>query len=300
MTIDTLISIVLQGLTLGMLFFLIASGLSLIFGLMDVLNFAHGSIFMIGGYVAWATTEALTPSVTNSDLIFALSLLAGTLVGAALGAAIEYLGIRPLYKRPIFQVLLTLGLVFVFTELVKWIWGGSVHTMAKPESLAGAAFILGRPFPLYRLFLIVLGFAVLGVIWLLLRRSRVGLIIRAGVENPEMVQALGIDVRKAFTLVFALGSGMAALGGAAAAPFLGLVPELGIDYQLNAFVVVIIGGLGSFPGSAAGAILVGLGRAFADYQLSPLLARATVVGLMALVLLIKPTGLFGVKKGGGH
>jgi len=124
------------------------------------------------------------------------------------------------------------------------------------------------------------------------------MIIRAGVENAEMVQALGINARQVFTLVFALGTGLAALGGAAAAPFVGLYPELGLEYQLGAFVVVVIGGLGSFPGSAVGSVAVGLARAFADYWLSPLVARAISVGLMAIVLLIKPTGLFGVRKGG--
>lgn len=298
MTLDTLVSIVLQGLTLGMLYFLTASGLSLIFGLMDVLNFAHGSIFMIGAYVAWVTSESLAPSLPSSDLRFALGLLAGTLTGAGLGALIEWAGIRPLYKRPIFQVLLTLGLVFVINETVKLLWKADIHSLARPASLAGVLFILGRPFPIYRLFLICLGLAVLAAMSLLLKRTRLGMIIRAGVENGEMAQALGIDVRRVFTLVFALGSGLAALGGAAAAPFIGLVPTMGMEYQLSAFAVVVIGGMGSFAGSAVGAVLVGLGRAFADYQLSPLVARAAVVGLMALVLLIKPTGLFGIKKGG--
>jgi len=298
MTLDTLISIILQGLTLGMLYFLTASGLSLIFGLMDVLNFAHGSIFMIGAYVAWVTTEALAGSLPNSDARFALALLAGTLAGAGLGALIEWAGIRPLYKRPIFQVLLTLGLVFVINETVKLLWKADIHSLARPASLAGVLMILDRPFPTYRLFLIGLGLVVLAAMSVLLRRTRLGMIIRAGVENGEMVQALGIDVRRVFTLVFALGSALAALGGAAAAPFIGLVPTMGMDYQLSAFAVVVIGGMGSFAGSAVGAVLVWLGRAFADYQLSPLVARATVVGLMALVLLVKPTGLFGVKKGG--
>ena len=298
MTLSLLVNIVLQGLTLGMLFFLIAGGLSIIFGLMDVLNFAHGSLFMIGGYVAWTTAGALGRLVANSDLCFALALISGTLAGAGVGALVEWAGIRPLYRRPVFQVLLTLGLVFVFTELVKLVWTANIQTMPPPASLRGAVTILEQPFPLYRIFLIGLGLVVLVAMSLLLQRSRLGMIIRAGVENREMVQALGIDVQRVFTLVFALGSGLAALGGAAAAPFVGLVPEVGMEFQLSAFAVVVIGGLGSFAGSAVGALLVGLGRAFADYQLSPVVARAAVVGLMALVLLVRPTGLFGSKKGG--
>lgn len=299
MGLDTVVSIVLQGLTMGMLFFLIASGLSLIFGLMDVLNFAHGSIFMAGAYVAWAAFEGLAKPIPDTNLRFIVALVTGTAAGAVIGAVMEMAFIRPLYKRPIFQVVLTLGLVFVFSEAVKTLWGASVHSMGRPQALTQAIDIVGRPFPSYRLFIIALGFAVLIVVYLLLQRTRLGIIIRAGVENADMVQALGINVRRVFTVVFALGAALAALGGAAAAPFLGVSPELGLQFQLAAFVVVVIGGMGSFGGSAVGAIVVGLARAFADYKLSPLIAQAITVGIMAVVLLLKPEGLFGTKKEGG-
>ncbi len=299
MTLETLVNIGLQGLTMGMLFFLIASGLSLIFGLMDVLNFAHGSFFMIGAYVAWATFDGTAAIVPFSDLRFAVALVAGALAGGGVGALTEWGLIRPLYKRPIFQILMTLGLAYVFTEVVKVVWGASGHSMARPESLSRAVDFLGRPFPAYRLFIIALGLAILLVVSVLLQRSRLGMIIRAGVENGEMVQALGINVRRVFTLVFTLGAALAALGGAAAAPFVGVYPEIGLEYQLSAFVVVVIGGMGSFAGSAVASILVGLARAFADYQLSPLVAQAIIVAVMAVVLLLKPEGIFGAKKGGG-
>jgi branched-chain amino acid transport system permease protein len=324
MSLEALVSIIIQGLTLGMLYFLIAAGLSLIFGLMDVLNFAHGSIFMIGAYIALTVFYnlgggqfgvfipaplapmllklGLQPGVAliaNSNLRFVIGLLAGTLVGAGLGALIEWSMIRPLYKRPIFQILLTLGLAYVLSELVRNIWGFNPYNLEKPAALAQSVEIINRFVPVYKFFLIALGFTLFIVVWALLQKSRLGIIIRAGVENGEMVQALGINVRKVFTLVFSLGAGLAALGGAAAGPFVGISPTMGISYQLSGFIVVVIGGMGSIPGAAVGSILVGLAQAFAANKLSPLVANAILVGLMGVVLLLKPEGLFGVKKEGG-
>ena len=324
MSLEALVSIIIQGLTLGMLYFLIAAGLSLIFGLMDVLNFAHGSIFMIGAYIALTVfynlgggqfgvfiPAPLAPTllklglqpgvalIANSNLRFVIGLLAGTLVGAGLGALIEWSMIRPLYKRPIFQILLTLGLAYVLSELVRNIWGFNPYNLEKPAALAQSVEIINRFVPVYKFFLIGLGFTLFIVVWALLQKSRLGIIIRAGVENGEMVQALGINVRKVFTLVFSLGAGLAALGGAAAGPFVGISPTMGISYQLSGFIVVVIGGMGSIPGVAVGSILVGLAQAFAANKLSPLVANAILVGLMGVVLLLKPEGLFGVKKEGG-
>jgi branched-chain amino acid transport system permease protein len=324
MSLEALVSIIIQGLTLGMLYFLIAAGLSLIFGLMDVLNFAHGSIFMIGAYIALTVfynlgggqfgvfiPAPLAPTllklglqpgvalIADSNLRFVIALLAGTLVGAGLGALIEWSMIRPLYKRPIFQVLLTLGLAYVLSELVRNIWGFNPYNLEKPAALAQSVEIIHRFVPIYKFFLIALGFVLFVLVWTLLQKSRLGIIIRAGVENGEMVQALGINVRKVFTLVFALGAGLAALGGAAAGPFVGISPTMGIAYQLSGFIVVVIGGMGSIPGAAVGSILVGLAQAFAANKLSPLVANAILVGLMGVVLLLKPEGLFGVKKEGG-
>ncbi|MBU1747532.1 MAG: branched-chain amino acid ABC transporter permease [Chloroflexi bacterium] len=317
-----IINITLQGLTMGMLFFLIASGLSLIFGLMDVLNFAHGSLFMIGSYVALTTfwllggypLESIQAQqlgvlgfntapvlIADSNLRFLIAVITGTTAGLVVGTLMEWGLIRPLYKRPIFQILLTLGMVYVLAEIVKLIWGPAPLGMAKPELLTGTVDILGRAFPIYNIFIILLGFVVMAVVYTILRRSRIGIIIRAGVEDSEMVQALGINVRRVFTGVFALGAGLAALGGAAAVPFLGGAnPDQGMAFQLSAFVVVVIGGMGSFPGAFVGALLVGLARSFADYQLSPIIAQGIVVGMMALVLLIRPQGLFGRKQEGGH
>ena len=468
-------SIVLSGLTLGALYFLVTAGLSLIFGLMDVLNFAHGTLFMVGAYAgytlyanprmilntapfalvlaggallgAWAARRwggrvpaGLPPWITwapallgallllpglggfdllklaassaiasggavptavaqepdgafalrliwlvlagvlfgvatalhtarrpgavapggrrllagvalillacvlvplrtpgetwilglSSNVRFLLALVIGAGTGAALGAGIEWSMIRPLYTRPIYQVLLTLGLVFVGTEAVKGIWGPAGFYMdipaffnsnskncPSPDLLAwfsdhcASIDVLGRPFPSYRIFIIVLGLVIFVVIALLVKYTRMGMIIRAGVQDSEMVQALGINVRRVFTLVFALGAGLAALGGVAAAPFIGVSPGLGQDFLLLAFIAVVIGGMGSYPGAAIGALLVGLARAFGDQlvlsgvhlpgmedaiKFSPSIARASTVLLMAVVLLVRPAGLFGRKE----
>lgn len=467
-------SILLSGLTLGALYFLVASGLSLIFGLMDVLNFAHGVLFMIGAYFGFtayanprlilntlpfalallggaqagrwlggllpvsfkrrrldasflalifilalallligvrgfdleilaaatatasggavateiaqeaasaflpriallaaaglllgvglsrigaaeirqrtrwtssviglilvAAAFALVPLRTpgevwllgvSSNVRFILALVVGLLAGAGLGALIETSLIRPLYSRPIYQILLTLGLSFVGTELVKSVWGTAGFYMDIPAFFSGSGDncpspslwswfsdhcqsidVLGRPFPSYRLFIIMLGLVMFVVIALLLQKTRLGIIIRAGVQDSEMVQALGINVRRVFTLVFAVGSALAAVGGVAAAPFLGVNLGLGAEVQLQGFISVVIGGMGNYVGAAVGALLVGLARAFGDQlvlsgihlpwmdgvlRMSPSIARASTVLIMALVLLLRPAGLFGKK-----
>jgi branched-chain amino acid transport system permease protein len=468
-------SILLSGLTLGSLYFLMGSGLSLIFGLMDVLNLAHGALFMIGAYVGFTTyanprlilnmlplalallggamigrwiggflpptlkkgwanrlllaallllslalvaiglrafdlarlaaatatatggavaTEvaqeatavylpriallaaagvllgvaltrlgkaearrraraqtavagllvlgvaiAIVPLRTpveafllglSTNARFLLALLIGVLAGGGMGALIEVSLIRPLYGRPLYQILLTLGLGFALTEMVKSVWGTPGYYMDIPAFFAGSGdncpspnllawfsdhcqsiSVLGRPFPSYRLFIIALGALMFVAILLLLQRTRLGIIIRAGVQDSEMVQALGINVRQIFTLVFAIGTGLAAAGGVAAAPFLGVNLGLGAELQLQALISVVIGGMGSYIGAAVGALLVGFARAFGDQlvlagihlpwaedvvRMSPSIARASTVLIMALVLLIRPTGLFGKKE----
>ncbi len=467
-------SILLSGVTLGALYFLVASGLSLIFGLMDVLNFAHGVFFMSGAYlgftayanprlvlntlpfagvllggvllgrwagsrlrvrfrtlwqergaaallfllaaglvllgvrafdltklaaaaattaggavptelaqeaaaiylprlvwlagaglflglglsrigveqtrprVEWSSLVAggailavsfaiipiRTPAETfllglSSNLRFILALVFGLLAGGGIGALVESSLVRPLYSRPIYQVLLTLGLSFVGTELIKSVWGTAGFYMDTPAFFAGSGKncpspslwawfgdhcqsinVLGRPFPSYRLFIIALGVVMFIAIAILLKRTRLGIIIRAGVQDSEMVQALGINVRRVFTLVFAIGSGLAAVGGVAAAPFLGVNLGLGAELQLQGFISVVIGGMGNYVGAAVGALLVGVARAFGDQlvlsgirlpwmenvvRLSPSIARASTVLIMALILLLRPAGLFGKK-----
>jgi branched-chain amino acid transport system permease protein len=468
-------SILLSGLTLGSLYFLLGSGLSLIFGLMDVLNLAQGALFMIGAYVGFtsyanprlilnmlplalallggaligrwlggflppsfnkrwidravlaallllslvllgvglrrfdlaplaAATATATGGAVSTELAqeavaiylpriallavsgillgvalsrlgkiearrsarigtlvtgllvlgaaflmvplrspveafllglssntrFIIALLLGVLAGAGLGGLIEVSLIRPLYGRPLYQILLTLGLGYALTEMVKSVWGTAGYYMDIPAFFMGSGdncpsptlwswfsdhcqsiSVLGRPFPSYRLFIISLGVLMFVAVWLLLKKTRLGIIIRAGVQDSEMVQALGTNVRQVFTLVFALGTGLAAAGGVAAAPFLGVNLGLGAELQLQALISVVIGGMGSYIGAAVGALLVGMARAFGDQlvlsgihlpwmedvlRMSPSIARASTVLIMALVLLVRPTGLFGKKE----
>ena len=464
-------SMILSGLTLGALYFMVSSGLSLIFGLMDVLNFAHGLLFMFGAYIGYtmydnprmllntipfvfalsgsalvvslfanaiwsrvkiseralvyglsvvavaltiyalwdfnilalaanASTstggtvmteqaqEAASPFAIRLGLLiasgavtgliigrgrsliqsrnqwsnivigialvaaafliipfriagekffldlpsnwrFILALIAGAAAGAGVGAMIEWGLIRPLYARPIYQVLVTLGLVYVGTELIRGVWGSAGYYMDVPDFFntrgkncpspnliaflqdnCASIDVLGRPFPSYRIFIIGLGIAMFVGVAVLLRYTRLGMIIRAGVQDGEMVQALGINVRQVFTMVFALGAGLSALGGVAAAPFIGVNLGIGQEFLLQAFISVVIGGMGSFTGATIGALLVGLARAFGDQwvvsgiqlpwmaeaiKFSPAVARASTVLIMAVVLLLRPAGLFGKK-----
>ncbi len=266
----------------------------------------------------------------SSNVRFVIALVFGAMAGAGLGALVEASLIRPLYSRPIYQVLLTLGLSFAGTELIKGVWGPAGSYMEIPAYFNGSGDrcpspdlaswfvdhcasinVLGRPFPSYRMFIIALGLLMFVAILILLKRTRLGIIIRAGVQDAEMVQALGINVRRVFTMVFALGTALAALGGVAAAPFIGVNLGLGTELQLQAFISVVIGGMGSFTGAAIGSLLVGLARSVRDQlvlsgiqvpftseilRVSPSIARASTVLIMAIVLFIRPAGLFGRKE----
>lgn len=467
-------SIFLSGITLAAIFFLIASGLSLIFGLMDVLNFAHGALFVLGafvglsafknprllfntmpfffstaagiligvylGHVLWrrvrsvelrqglwwallalgvgiiafslrrfpvavlnafdvtavggavATPDAQEPlglmiqrvallvvggiplgmmmaphrspaegrrrplwqtaGMAAALLVlgylilfsrdageqfwlglpvnirFLLALVLGATAGAFAGVAVEMGLIRPFYGSPVTQLVLTLGLSIVAIDLIQLVWGEEGHPPMEPPTLfAGSCRsetlllwfsencrsinVLGRAFPTYRLFIIGVGVLVFVGLGLLLKRSRIGMIIRAGVQDREMVQALGINVQHVFTLIFGLGSALAAIGGVIVAPFLGVYPEMGEIFLLQAFIAVVIGGMGSYAGAAAGTLLLGLARAFGDYFVaagidlplldvtlrgSPAMARASTVFIMAIVLLVRPSGIFGKKE----
>ncbi|MDD2521453.1 MAG: branched-chain amino acid ABC transporter permease [Anaerolineaceae bacterium] len=464
---ESFIRTVLSGLTLGSLFFLVAAGLTLIFGLMDVLNFAHGSMFMLGAYIGWqfytnptfifgvlplllafaagillvplfkpklvrlelsdvwqkrlpklmylaalivggialwkfdvigladtAMVAAVTTSANplaelsaqepllrfmwrplllmvsgalvavgvsrpgdrteitapeplkkrlillivlviltivftlvrenaseavllmNGNLRFLLAIITATGFGFLLGALIEITMIRPLYVRSFFIVLMTLGLSYVLRELVQVLWDPLAYQMVRPPLFAqpgrantiaewlmngsSTISIVGVTFPTYRLFVIALGFVMFIFVTVLMTRSRLGMVIRAGVQDPQMVEALGINVKSVFTLVFALGVALAALGGIGAAPFLPVQPGMGDQYQMQGFITVVIGGMGSYVGAFVGAIILGMARAFGDYfalkwQLSPTIAEASTVIIMIVVLLLRPQGLFGKK-----
>ncbi len=290
---STFVLLTITGLGLGAMYFLIASGLSLIYGLMGVLNFAHGAFITFGAYAAWWLTTQITTSF-EGELVAATAF--GLAVGAALGGLVELVFIRPLYRRPVEQVLVTVGLALALGALVFGIWGADPKLFPVPGWMLDTTTILGANIPNDRFVEI----AVAGVVFVglvsLLRFTRVGLIIRAGVENRAMVQALGIDVRKAFTFVFALGGALAALAGVLSGVYYGTVdPTRGTSLLIFAFIVVVIGGFGSIGGSVVAAVVVGLVQQYANFYAADWLdwsgaGDVAVMLLLASVLLLRPHG----------
>ncbi|WP_119460019.1 branched-chain amino acid ABC transporter permease [Rhodospirillaceae bacterium SYSU D60014] len=294
---------ILNGLQLGFTLFLMAAGLTLVFGIMGLINLAHGSLYMIGAFVA--------ASVTGATGSFLLGLLAAVPAAALVGVAIEMIALRRLYDRDhLDQVLATFGLILFLNELASILWGARPLFMDVPSWLAGTVEILpGVPYPAYRLAMILVGALVAVLLYLLIAHTRLGMLIRAGATNRAMVGALGINVARLYTLVFALGAGLAALAGVMAGPILSVQVGMGEQILILTFVVVVIGGLGSIKGALVGALLVGLvdtlGRVFLPVLLRIVLppANADSVGaslasmaiyiLMAVVLAWRPNGLFG-------
>ncbi|WP_088006999.1 branched-chain amino acid ABC transporter permease [Indiicoccus explosivorum] len=284
---DLFVNLLVNGLATGMLIFLLASGLTLIFGLMDVLNFAHGGLFAWGAFASvWFYTA------TGS---FFGAIAGAILTGIILGLITEKLIITPVYGNHIQQILITLGFMLVLTEMLKVVFGPNQLAAATPEWLNGS-WVFGDIIIIkYRIFIIAVGIAVFTVIQFILRRTKIGLIVRAGVINKEMVQALGIDIKRLFLFVFIAGAALAALGGALFAPYSGVIyAEMGLEFAILAFIVVVIGGMGSFPGSLLAAILVGLAGSFMAYYV-PALSLAVNMLLMAAVLIFRPQGLFTAK-----
>ncbi len=288
---STLVLLTVTGLGLAALYFLVASGLSLIFGLMGVLNFAHGAFLTIGAYGTWWAAGNL-PGAGSTGWGFVLAVLFGVLVGTAVATVVELVLIRPLYSRHIEQVLVTVGLSLALVALVRAIWGSDPRPFPRPEFAQRTTSLLGANVPNDRFLLIGTAAAVLVVVLVLLRTTRVGLIIRAGVENRTMVTALGIDVRTAFTLVFAVGGALAALAGALGGVYLGSIsPGQGTSLLIFAFIVVVIGGMSSITGTAVAAVLVGLVQQYANYYAASGVGDLSVVLLLAVVLLARPAGL---------
>ncbi len=294
---------IMSGLFQGMLLFLVASGLSIIFGLMDILNFAQGSYFMLGAYVAYDLQHpggamSLTEIIPDPNLRFPVAVIIAVLIGGLLGVILERGLLRPLYARPIFQLVLTFGVSLVFLEVIKFIWTTTPYSWTEVFGVRENFFeLFGQRFSTYRLFVIGIGAALIIGIALLLQRTRIGIIIRAGVEDSGMVEALGINVRAVFTLVFTLGCAVAALGGAIAAPFLGASPTIGTTFLIQAIAVVVLGGMGSYAGTAVGSVMVGLAISVAqsaaigtDFSALP---SITPMLLLIVILLIRPSGLFG-------
>ncbi|MGD9149376.1 MAG: branched-chain amino acid ABC transporter permease [Desulfobacterales bacterium] len=301
MDFSTYMTLTIAGLAMGMMLFLVASGLSIIFGLMDVINFAHGVCFAYGAYVAFSVFEHLNTWVTANSVflnfgIFFIAIVAAFSVVAAVGMVVERVLVRRVYGSHLFQILITFGGMVVLTELIRIIWGPNDEVMPKPISFAGNWNIFDIIILKYPIYAIVLGVIVYAVIQLILKRTKVGKIVRAGVENPEMVQAMGHNIFLLFTGVFAVGAGLAAVGGLTMAIFnLQVYPDMGGAYLIFAFIIVIIGGLGSITGSLVGALIVGLSYNYVAYLLPPLAVGVNIL-IMVIILLIKPTGLFAAGK----
>lgn len=287
---STIVLLLITGLGLGALYFLVASGLSLIYGLMGVLNFAHGSFLTLGAFAGWELARRLGG---DSWWTFAASIAIGAAVGAAIAAGTELLLIRPLYRRHVEQLLVTVGLALATVALFEGIWGADPIYVTGPVWLTQTTELLGAKIPNNRFVLIAAALLVLLAIVAFLKLTRFGLVIRAGVENRLMVTALGIDVRKAFTVVFAIGGAAAGLGGVLASHYFGYVsPHVGGSLLIFAFIVTVIGGLGSLAGAAIASVLVAVLQQFANFYLAGT-GDLVVVLLLAAVLLIKPSGLLG-------
>ncbi|MCI0548040.1 MAG: branched-chain amino acid ABC transporter permease [Candidatus Rokubacteria bacterium] len=275
----------LNGLAYGVLLFLLSVGLTLIFGMLDVVNLAHGSYYMLGAYAGLSLVAA-----TGS---FWLALVAAPLVVAAIGALVERTCLRPLYGRgPLDQVLLTFGLIYLFEDLVKWIWGGRIRSIPTPDLFSESVTVLGTTVPSYRLFVIVFGLTMAVALWLLIERTRLGAVIRAGVFDAEMAAGLGINTDRVFTGVFAFGAGLAGLSGVIAGPIQSAYPPMGAAILVPALIVVVVGGLGSLKGSLAGSLVIGQAETFGKVWL-PGASMLMIYAVMALILLFRPQGLFG-------
>jgi branched-subunit amino acid ABC-type transport system permease component len=280
---STILTSMLHGLILGMVLVIVAGGLTIIFGMLDVLNFAHGSLYMLGGYLGYTLAK-----ITGS---FWLALLIAPVIVGGLGFLIEFFTLRPLYGRPpLHHLLLTFGISLIILNLIKFIWGNDIYTVPPPSYLSGATRFLGISYPTYHLFVLFFSVGMAILLWLFISKTRYGVAIRAGTEDIETLEANGIDSRKLFTAVFVAGTGLAAVAGVAIAPMRTVYPQMGIDIIIDAFIIVVIGGLGSIRGAVIGALLLGQAVQFGAVFLTGF-SDAAIYIVMAAILLLKPSGL---------
>ena len=286
MTAQFIIMQLFNGLILGSIYVLLSLGLSTIFGMLGIINFAHGAFYMLGAYVAYALTAYVCPN-------FWLAFIFAPIIMGGFGAACEVFLFRRLYRLPpLYIMLLTFGLMMVIQDIIRMIFGSMGVPFGTPKSLVGAVNLGFMYYPKYRLFLIIVtALCSLGV-WLFLSRTRLGAIIRAGTDNSPMVDALGINISRIFTLVFSIGIGLAGLAGVLAAPIQNVTHLMGMDFLIDCFVVVVIGGMGSIAGSIIGGLIVGEIIAL-GIMVWPPIANTLIYLFMAAFLLIRPRGLFG-------
>lgn len=281
---DLFIVNTLSGLTYGMLLFLMASGLSIVFGLMRIINLAHGSFFLLGSYVAYA--------MVARGVNFWIALIISTILVIIIALLIERLLLSNVHGNETSQILLTVGLIFIIGDVSLWIWGGDFLSIPVP-AIFDFSFTIGEgTFPIYRLFVIAIGILCAILLWYFETKTKVGMIVRAGVDDMEMVGALGFNIKLIFSLVFLFGATLAAIGGVLSGPILGMYPKMEFEILVNSLVVVLIGGLGSWKGAFIGAIIIGLVDSFGKIYF-PSVAVLLTFAILILVLIIKPTGLFG-------
>jgi branched-subunit amino acid ABC-type transport system permease component len=274
----------LHGVVFGAALGLLALGLTVIFGLLGVMNFAHGELFMMGAYAGVAVI-----GVTQS---FWVALVAAPLLVGALAAVTEVATLRPLYRRePLYGLILTFGLALVFREGVRQVWGGDMRRILPP--FPGSTPLLGMTYPNYRLFLLAVSSSLLLAIWLFFTKTRAGVVVRAAVQDAEMLDGLGVDVRRVFTLTFAGSAALAAVAGMLLAPVFTVYPQMGVEMILLAFIVVILGGMGSLGGSVAAAFVIGITQSMLTLWMNPQRVAIAIFGIMILVLIVRPRGFFG-------
>ena len=278
----------LNGLQLSMLLFLLSIGLSVVFGMMNFINLAHGTLYMVGAYLALSSVRWFD----SYWVALALAPLGVALIGAVFYAVL----LRHMQRQsPMRQVLVTFGLIFVGFDAVRMVWGALPHTIPIPQVLDGSVTVLGEVYPTYRLFIIAVGLAVLVALYFGLERTRLGAIVRAGVDDRRMVAALGIDVERAFFLVFCIGCWLAGLAGVVSAPVFSIFPGMDMSVLILTLIVVVVGGPGSLKGAVVGSLVIGMVDTYGQV-LAPEFARVTIYALMAVVLLVRPHGLFPVSQ----
>ncbi len=301
MNVDSWLVLTLAGFAMGMMIFIMASGLTLVFGLMDVLNFGHGAFITVGAYIATLVLLPMSgwvasPSFFANMVALGAAIVVATAVAGALGYVFERVIIRPVYGQHLKQILVTMGGLIVAEQLIIALWGPDQIPLPRPESLRGSFTFGNVVVEKYRLVAVVIGTLVLGGMLLVLNRTKAGLLIRAGVENAEMVEALGYRIRRLFVAVFVAGSALAGLGGVMWALYQEVVTvNMGMEVTVLVFIVIIIGGLGSIGGCFIGAVLVGLVSNYTNF-LAPVVGNFATIALMVVVLMWRPQGLFPVAK----
>lgn len=298
-SVPTWVTLTVAGLAMGMMIFMMASGLTLVFGLMDVMNFAHGVFISVGAYGAATVLVRMSDRMQSESILdnlaaMAPAVLAAVVLAALLGWFFERVVIRPVYGDHLKQILVTVGGMIVVEQLIHVVWGADIIPLPRPGAFSGAFLVGDAIIERYRMLAVVVGLAVFAGLWLLLNRTRIGLLVRAGVENPEMVESLGYRVRRLFVGVFVAGSALAGLGGVMWAMYQEQVnAQMGMQMMVLIFIVIIIGGLGSVGGCFLGALLIGLATNYTGY-LAPKLALGSNILLMVMVLLWRPNGLYSV------